>query len=238
MRCPCASRSASQRASLTSLFRPGTLRTVAALARSIAPSLSSTCHTGFQYTPVVSTTACVQASARNQSASASNPLVVVPKVRTSWRTAPGSVTRTQATTVFLCTSSPAHRAWITSIGPPRPKKCRRDVPDESDTLPNVLRDPKVRGDNHGYARDVGSNSETGSAHHTCDDLCAGRPFSASFPHRGSTPPGSVGTQNAQGFGRQLPLSMSSAPPFSIWLSSASQASGLIMRHRPTSSLSL
>ncbi len=51
---PCASRSAIHIASLTSVLRPGTLRMCAALASTSSNSASSTCHTGFQYTPVAS----------------------------------------------------------------------------------------------------------------------------------------------------------------------------------------
>ena len=46
---------------------------------------------------------------RSQSAKASNPEVVVSKVRTSCSAGPPLATRTQATTVCLCTSSPAQR---------------------------------------------------------------------------------------------------------------------------------
>ena len=45
---PCASRSAIQVASLTSLLRPGTLRICAGLARRSSSSPSRMCHTGFQ----------------------------------------------------------------------------------------------------------------------------------------------------------------------------------------------
>jgi len=107
---PCASKSASHRASCTSLLRPGMLRTAAACASTSVSSVSKTAHTGFQYTPVDSSTACVQPSARTQSASASKAGAVVPNVRTSWRTPAPAAIRTHATTVFWCTSSPAHRA--------------------------------------------------------------------------------------------------------------------------------
>src|SRR5262245_8192832 len=43
------------------------------------------------------------------------------------------------------------------------------------------------GDNHRCARNVGSNSLSGHAHHTMLDLSAGPPRGTSFPHRGSTP---------------------------------------------------
>jgi hypothetical protein len=55
---PCASKSASQAASATSVLRPGTFLTRAALASTSVRSPSpSTCQTGFQCTPVASITA-------------------------------------------------------------------------------------------------------------------------------------------------------------------------------------
>jgi hypothetical protein len=80
---PCASRSAIHIASLTSVLRPGTLRMCAALASTSSNSASSTCHTGFQYTPVASIATCVQPCSASQSASLSGSAVVVPKLRTS-----------------------------------------------------------------------------------------------------------------------------------------------------------
>src|SRR5262249_3078472 len=53
--------------------------------------------------------------ATSHSCSACRPPTVVTNVRTSRRTPPASVIRTQATTVCLCTSSPAQRAWMISI---------------------------------------------------------------------------------------------------------------------------
>src|SRR5919197_1619628 len=55
---------------------------------------------------------CVQPRTSSQSASANNSAVIVPKVRVS---CPSGV-RTQATTVFLCTSKPAHRSYMMFIG--------------------------------------------------------------------------------------------------------------------------
>src|SRR3954465_1462780 len=64
---PCARRSASQVASFTSVLRPGTALTWAALARASARSFSShsTAQTGFQYTPVASITTCVTHDVRD-----------------------------------------------------------------------------------------------------------------------------------------------------------------------------
>src|SRR4029453_13509388 len=73
----------------------------------------------------------------NHSCNAHSPVAVVANVRTSCCARPAVVTRTHATTVCLCTSSPAHRAWITSLT--SPPFCRRDVP-RGVNLPSVLRD--------------------------------------------------------------------------------------------------
>src|SRR5438552_740387 len=80
---PWASQSAIHGASFTSLLRPGMLRMCLALARTSSKWPSSTCQTGFQYTPLDSMATCVQPWAVSQSLSASNSAVVVPKVRTS-----------------------------------------------------------------------------------------------------------------------------------------------------------
>src|SRR5439155_18473042 len=57
---PCASSSANHVASFTSVLRPGTFLTCAALAStSSKPRPASTCQTGFQYTPVASIAAWV-----------------------------------------------------------------------------------------------------------------------------------------------------------------------------------
>jgi len=53
------------------------------LASTNSNSASSTCHTGFQYTPVASIATWVQSCSASQSPSASNSVVVVPKLRTS-----------------------------------------------------------------------------------------------------------------------------------------------------------
>src|SRR6478609_11940708 len=76
-------RSASHVASLTSVLRPGTFFTCAALAKISSKWPSSTCHTGFQYTPVASMATCATPKESSQSARLSRPEVVVAKVRTS-----------------------------------------------------------------------------------------------------------------------------------------------------------
>ena len=60
---PWASRSAIHVASFMSVLRPGTFRMCAALARTNVRVSSSTCQTGFQYTPVASIATCVHACA-------------------------------------------------------------------------------------------------------------------------------------------------------------------------------
>src|SRR3954447_2191033 len=84
---PCARRSASQVASFTSVLRPGTALTWAALARASARSVSShsTAQTGFQYTPVASITACVTPWLFSHADKRSRSAVVVANVST-WRT--------------------------------------------------------------------------------------------------------------------------------------------------------
>src|SRR4029453_6265103 len=67
--------------------------------------------------PVDSSATCVQPAARSQSTSRTSSPVVVPNVRTSWRRSsprsPGA--RRQAVTLALCTSSPQHTAYRTSM---------------------------------------------------------------------------------------------------------------------------
>jgi hypothetical protein len=105
---PCASRSESHIASLTSDFRPGTLRTCCAFARTNSNAPSRTCHTGFQYTPVASMTTCVHCCSSSHAESSNSAVVVVANERTSCVTFPSTVIRAHATTTSLCTSSPAH----------------------------------------------------------------------------------------------------------------------------------
>src|SRR6266566_979518 len=64
---------------------------------------------------------CVHPHASSQAESASKSTVIVPKVRISWLQPPcPSGVNTQATTVFLWTSKPAHRSYMmcitTSVG--------------------------------------------------------------------------------------------------------------------------
>ena len=113
---PCASSSASQTASLTSLLRPGTFFTCAAFARSSSKSPSERiCQTGFQYTPVASIATGVTPFSASQSANPNRPAVVAAKVFTSVTTLPSLASRTQATTVSLWTSRPAQRGCRSSI---------------------------------------------------------------------------------------------------------------------------
>ena len=81
-------------------------------------------HTGVQYTPVASIATCVHRHSVNHASRANKPSVVVAKVRQSRLTLRLLISRTQATTVALCTSRPATRLWITSIFTP-PHLCRR-----------------------------------------------------------------------------------------------------------------
>jgi hypothetical protein len=116
---PCARRSESHVASLTSDFRPGTLRTCCALASTSSNEPSSMCHTGFQYTPVASMTTCVQRCSSSQVESSQSAVVVVANERTSCVTRPSRAIRAHATTTSLCTSSPAHLGYRTSMSSPR-----------------------------------------------------------------------------------------------------------------------
>ena len=107
---PWAKRSAIHAASVTSLFRPGTFRMWAALASTSSKASSSTCQTGFQYTPVASMATCVTAMAREPVGQRQEPGRARGKLTGSLtRTCPPSAIRTQATTVALCTSNPAQR---------------------------------------------------------------------------------------------------------------------------------
>src|SRR4029453_17116406 len=76
-----------------------------------------TLYTGFQNTPVDSMATWVTPNSPSHLPRSSRSPVIVPNVRTSFVTCPASSRiRTHATTVFLCTSNPAHRLKITSIG--------------------------------------------------------------------------------------------------------------------------
>jgi hypothetical protein len=77
---------------------------------------SRTCQIGFQYTPVASIATWVTPSPTSQSRSSRNEAVNVRNRRTVETRSPSAPgVRTQAITVFLCTSNPAHRETITSI---------------------------------------------------------------------------------------------------------------------------
>src|SRR5947207_2731134 len=65
---------------------------------------------GFQKTPVLSIATHVQSCSLSQSRKRTKSGVMVLKVRHSLRCCPCSGKRRQATTVFLCTSRPAHRS--------------------------------------------------------------------------------------------------------------------------------
>jgi hypothetical protein len=76
---------------------------------------------GFQYDPVLSSTAWVTPRSASQSANRPRFSVIVPKVRSSlcgWPAVPG--VSTHATTVFLCTSNPQHRSCTTCIAASSP----------------------------------------------------------------------------------------------------------------------
>jgi hypothetical protein len=96
---PCASRSAIHVASLTSVLRPGTFLMCIAFASTSSKLPSSTCHTGFQYTPVASMATWVTPCSVSHSDNAMSSFVVAPNVRTSCATEPSATTRAHATTV-------------------------------------------------------------------------------------------------------------------------------------------
>ena len=103
-------------ASFTSVLRPGTAFMCCALTSSSVKLPSSTFQIGFHYTPVDSMAACVQPAALNHSRRISKSAVIVVKVRTVLVDCPrGPGVSRHATIVFLCTSSPAQRAYSTSI---------------------------------------------------------------------------------------------------------------------------
>jgi len=107
---PQASRSAIHMASFIAVLRPGTCLMCAALATISVKSPSLRIfHTGVQYTPVASIATCVTRLAVSHASSANKPSVVVAKVRHSRVGLRAVISRTQATTVSLCTSSPATR---------------------------------------------------------------------------------------------------------------------------------
>ena len=115
---PCASKSASHCASFTSLLparnvaHRGRMRQQPSEIESPAlapPTRASNTPRSFRVPHACSP------SSRSQSASVTRARVVTcRRYGPRSRTAPPSATRTQATTVFLCTSSPAQPGWITS----------------------------------------------------------------------------------------------------------------------------
>src|SRR5215831_11777417 len=171
--------SESHAASFTSVLRPGTFFTCAAFAKTSSKLLSaSTCHTGFQYTPVASIATCVQPFASSHSPNSTRLAVVVANVRTERNTSPPSAKRTHATTVSLCTSRPAQRRYITSmISSPVAS------PAWGTSIGNsIKRAPDREGHwhNQGCSKYPRSNSLPGSEHHDDDrPLCRRPPSLAS-----------------------------------------------------------
>ena len=100
-----------------SVLRPGTFLTCRALTSINSNRSSRTVQTGYQYTPVDSITTWVTPPSSSQSRKDSSPFIVVRKVRIvfSRSSGPAPGVRMHATTVFLCTSRPAHRSINTSV---------------------------------------------------------------------------------------------------------------------------
>src|SRR5882724_4431130 len=172
---PCANNSDSHVASFTSVLRPGTFLTWAALAKTSSklPS-ASTCHTGFQYTPVASIATCVQPLVASHSPNSIRLAVIVANVRTERDTSPPAAMRTHATTVSLCTSRPAQRGYITSmISSPVASPAWG-----TSTGNSIKRAPDRKGHwhNQGCSKYPRSNSFPGSKHHEDDrPPCRRRP---------------------------------------------------------------
>ena len=119
---PWRSRSASQRLSAMSVLWPGIAFMCAALTRTTwCPCSSSRLNTGHQKTPVLSRATHSTSCSRNHPLNAARSAVMVLTLRTCSLTDPSAcVISTHATTVALCTSSPAHRAYTACISlPPR-----------------------------------------------------------------------------------------------------------------------
>jgi hypothetical protein len=114
---PCRSRSASHAASPTSVLCPGTCLICAAFTSVTgSPASSKMLNTGTQYTPVDSRHTCSTCSSASHRLNPSRSRVIVPNVRTSCVAVPFAVLlSTHTATVFLCTSSPAHRSYTTCI---------------------------------------------------------------------------------------------------------------------------
>src|SRR5215208_2506512 len=116
---PCCIRSSSHSLSRTSVLRPGTALTWAALASTTSTCGSSRLNTGFQYTPVDSIATWLTPCSTSHAPSRSRSGVIVPYVRVCWCRCPRSSTQPTVTTaVRLCTSMPAHRGDSTSIVTP------------------------------------------------------------------------------------------------------------------------
>src|SRR5262245_15241662 len=168
---PCANNSDSHLASFTSVLRPGTFFTCAAFARTSSKPLSaSTCHTGFQYTPVASIATCVQPFCSSHSPNSMRPAIVVANVRTKCDASLAAARRTHATTVSLCTSKPAQRRYITSMtaSPVAPPAWGTFIEN------SIKRAPDHEGHWHiqGCSQYPRSNSLPGSQHHDDDrPLC-------------------------------------------------------------------
>src|SRR5262245_9185329 len=213
---PCANNSDSHVASFTSVLRPGTFFTCTAFARMSSKLLSaSTCHTGFQYTPVASIATCVQPFSSSHSLNSIRPAVVVANVRTKCDASLPAVRRTHATTVSLCTSRPAQRGYITSMisSPVAPSAWGTSI----EKL--IKRAPDREGHWHiqGCPQYPRSNSFSGSRHQNNDDLCAGgppslapvsssrvgrRPVSNSFDHLISAQQERLGNGQTKRLGRR------------------------------------
>src|SRR4029450_10729554 len=112
----CSSNCAIQAQSSTSVLRPGTCLTWAALTSRQVKVSSSTYHTGFQYTPVLSMATWVTPWVFSHSRRATSSAAIVPKVRTCCSRVPlAPAPPTHAATVFLCTSSPQPRSIRVSM---------------------------------------------------------------------------------------------------------------------------
>src|SRR5687768_1007525 len=114
---PCCNNCASHSASLTSRFRPGSCLTCRAFTNRIVKRSSSRFQIGFQYTLVDSIARCVTRSSLSQSPNASRSRVIVLNRCVILSTCPSGRTMRQHTiTNASCTSIPATRGCITSIG--------------------------------------------------------------------------------------------------------------------------
>src|SRR3712207_613257 len=162
---------------------------LALASTSVRSPSDSTCQTGFQYTPAASIATWVQPHSANQSASASRPGVVVPKLRTSVRVPPASARRTAAATPSLCTSSPAQRGWRTSITPALQHRRRRRTP-WMQTLDGALPDLAAPGAIGGASGVPDPPDTRARSHHDETDLSADEPRqpATGFLHGGSAIP--------------------------------------------------